>query len=126
MIARFLWPCPKWNTSCALAVLQTYNGRCVHVSVKGVEFLILAFRRVLASAPFAAVMRPRSALRPSPHWCKLAADFYPTVKGEDREDLECHLGQGRCLWFFLQAISFFYESARERPPALSMDETYTA
>ncbi len=28
-------PCPKWNTSCALAVvLRTYNGRRVRVSVK--------------------------------------------------------------------------------------------
>ncbi len=45
-----------------------------------VPFLILAFRRVLASAPFAAIMRPRSALLPSPHWCKLTADFYLIVK----------------------------------------------
>ncbi len=27
-------PCPKWNTSCALAVLQTYNGRRVRMFVK--------------------------------------------------------------------------------------------
>ncbi len=27
-------PCPKWNTSCALEVLQTYNGRRMRVSVK--------------------------------------------------------------------------------------------
>ncbi len=33
-IADNNWPCPKWNTSCALAVLQTYNGRRVRVSVK--------------------------------------------------------------------------------------------
>ncbi len=26
-----LEPCPKWNTSYALAVLWTYNGRRVHV-----------------------------------------------------------------------------------------------
>ncbi len=59
---------------------------------------------MLASAPFVAVMRPRSALLPGPHWCELPADFYPTVKAalrhesadseEDREGLECHLGQG--------------------------------
>ncbi len=73
-------PCPKWNTSCALVVLRTYNGG------------------------FAAVMRHRSALLPTPHWCKLAADFYPTVKAalrhesadseEDREGLGCRFGQG--------------------------------
>ncbi len=72
----------------------TDNGRRVPVK----------FRRVLASAPFVAVMRPLSTLLPSPHWCKLAADFYPTVKAalrhesadseEDREGSGCHLGQG--------------------------------
>ncbi len=45
-----------------------------------------------------------STLMPSPHWCKLAAEFYPTVKAslrqksadseEDREGLGCHLEQG--------------------------------
>ncbi len=49
-------------------------------------------------------MRSRSAFLPSPHWCKLAADFYLTVKvasrhesvdsEEDREGLGCHVGQG--------------------------------
>ncbi len=53
---------------------------------RSVPFLILAFRRVLASAPFVAVMRPRSALLPSPHWCELAADFYPTVKAALRHE----------------------------------------
>ncbi len=66
--------------------LRTYNGRCV------------------CEHPFAAIMRPPTALLSSPHWCKLAADFYPTVKAalrhesanseEDREGLGCHLGQG--------------------------------
>uniref|UniRef100_A0A672JZ84 WAP domain-containing protein n=1 Tax=Sinocyclocheilus grahami TaxID=75366 RepID=A0A672JZ84_SINGR len=27
-------PCPKWNTSCALAVLRTYNDHRVRASVK--------------------------------------------------------------------------------------------
>ncbi len=59
---------------------------------------------MLASAPFAAVMRPWYALLHSPHWCELCADFYLTVNAalrhestdleEDREGLECHLGQG--------------------------------
>ncbi len=54
------------------------------------------------SAPFTAIMRPRSALLPSLHWCKLASDFYPTVKAalrhesvdseEDRKGLGCHFG----------------------------------
>jgi len=57
-----------------------------------VPFLILAFRRVLASAY---------------HWCELAANFYPTVKAalrhenadseEDHKGLGCHLGQGLCI-----------------------------
>ncbi len=56
------------------------------------------------SATFAAIMCPRSALLVSPHWCKLTADFHPTVKAalrhesadseEDRKDLGCHLGWG--------------------------------
>ncbi len=52
------------------------------------------------------------------HWCKLTADFYPTVKAalrhesadseEDRESLGCHLGQGlTCLWY---SIVFIYMS----------------
>ncbi len=31
-----LRPCPKWNTSCALAILRTYNGSRVRLSVKSV------------------------------------------------------------------------------------------
>ncbi len=91
-------------------------------------FLILAFRRVLASAPFVAIMCPRSALLPSPHWCKLAADFYPTVKAalrhesadseEDREGLGGHLGQGLLMWYYgdhsAQMCSYWSSSA-DRP-----------
>ncbi len=101
-----LWPCPKWNTSCALAVLRTYNGRCVRVSVKSTRLWCpiphFSVQKGARERSLAAIMRPRSALLPS--WCKLAADFYPTVKAalrhesadseEDREGLECHLGQG--------------------------------
>ncbi len=68
-------PCPKWNTSCALAVLRTYNGHRVRVSVKstrlkGVLFLILALRRVLASA---VVSRYLPSIRTSavPLWGEL-------------------------------------------------------
>ncbi len=101
-------PCPKWNTSCAFVVLRTYNGHRVRVSVKStrpwnVPFLILAFRRVLASAPFCGRYAPsiRTSARTG---ASSSADFYPTVKAalrhesadseEDREGLGCHLGQG--------------------------------
>ncbi len=54
----------------------------------------LAFKRVLASAPLAAVMRPRSTLLPSPHWGKLRCITCITNRtGEDRKGLGCHLGQ---------------------------------
>ncbi len=91
----------KWNTSCATMAAAC---ACPLSPWDGVPFLILAIRRVLASALLAAIMRPRSGLLPSPPWCKLAADFYPTVKAvlrhesadleEDREGLGCNLGQG--------------------------------
>ncbi len=60
-------------------VLWSYHGRRVCVSVKstGVPFLILAFSRVLASAQFAAVMRPRSALLPSLRWGELRGRLLP-------------------------------------------------
>ncbi len=49
------------------------------MSVKSTSppFLILAFRSVLASAPFAAVMCPRSTLLPSPHWSNLRSRLLP-------------------------------------------------
>ncbi len=94
-------------------------------------FLILAFRRVLASAPFVAIMRPRSALLSSPHLCKLATDFYPIVKAalrhesadseEDREGLGGHLGQGLLMWYYgdhsAQMCSSWSSSA-DRPGVL--------
>ncbi len=56
---RLLGPCPKWNTSCALAVLQ-----CARPLSPRVPFLILAFRRVSERPP----LRPLCAL--DPHFCR--------------------------------------------------------
>ncbi len=47
---------------------------CKSTRPYSVPFLILAFRRVLASAPFVAVMRPQFALLPSLHWGELLPD----------------------------------------------------
>ncbi len=52
--------------------------------------------------PFTAIMRPRSALLPSPYWYKLAADFYPTfyfylkvaLRHESADSEEAHEGLG--------------------------------
>ncbi len=82
-------PCPKWNTSCALAVLQTYIDR--HVSVKstrpyGVPFLILAFRSVNRYAPSIRTSAEPTLGRALRHE---SAD-----SEEDREGLGCLLGQG--------------------------------
>ncbi len=74
------------------------------------------------SAPFAAVMHRQSALLPNPHWCKLAADFYPTVKAalrhesadskEDREGLGSHLGQGHQVHSF---NSIMHQNNKRQP-----------
>lgn len=84
-----LRPCPRWNTSRALEVLWTYDGRCMRVSQV----------HKTVGCPYGSEGCSRSALLPS-----AASDFHPTVKvalhhespdsEEDREGLGCHLGQG--------------------------------
>ncbi len=54
-------PCPKWNTSCALAILRTYNGRRVRLSVKSVGCPIPHFS-VYKDARERPLLRPLCAL----------------------------------------------------------------
>lgn len=76
-LLRVIWfciqCCPKWHNSCP------HVDRChVHVSIKSKRpFAILAFRRVLASAPFVAAMCPQCALLLSPNWGKLHNRILP-------------------------------------------------
>ncbi len=51
---------------------------------RSVPFLILAFRRMLASA--VAVMRPRSALLPSLHWSELRSRLQPDSQSGQKNE----------------------------------------
>ncbi len=106
----FMYTCTPHNTSCALAVLRTYNGHCVRMrmSVKssgtqGVPFIIFTFRRLLASAPFVYVPSIRTSAEPAlgrapQQTCTRQSKRHYVTKvqdsKEDREGLGCHLGHG--------------------------------
>ncbi len=83
----FLGPVPN-GTPCALAVLRTYNGCRLYMSVKstrlnrdtprvGCPIPHCSVQKCARERPLCGVMRPRSTLLPSPHWGELRSRLLP-------------------------------------------------
>jgi len=76
-------PVPSVTLHLQFSVLWTYSG-CMSVKSmrsQSVPFVILGFRRVLVSTPFADNMRPQCTILPSLHCCKLYSRLLPNQNG---------------------------------------------
>ncbi len=103
------WPCPKWNTSCALAFLWTYNGHRMCLSVKATETVgcpipHFSVQNSARERPLCGSYAPsirtsaEPALGQAPQQTSTRHAFRheSADSEEDRKGLGCHLGQGLC------------------------------
>ncbi len=109
-VARTLIEINRWGRERGVSVsMHVCVCECVCVSVCTTEWeierkkkqtqimTVLAFRRVPASTPFAAVMRPRSALLPSLHWGELCPTVKAALRHECADSVEDREGLG-AIW----------------------------